>query len=65
MTERIKVKGKVKDEPDEWVYGYLLSGNRIWQTSPHADSKCCGVRVYYVEPETIVRVIDGEEQDDE
>lgn len=54
MAEYNKFKGKVKDEPDEWVYGYLLSDSRIWQTSPHTGSKCCGVGVYYVESETIV-----------
>jgi hypothetical protein len=49
-------KGKVADEPDEWVYGKLLPGNWIWQRKPHASSKCCGIGMFPVEPDSICEV---------
>ena len=49
-------KGKVADEPDEWVCGELLPGNRIWQRRPHARSKCCGIGMFPVEPDSICEI---------
>lgn len=48
-----KFKGKVADEPDEWVIGYLLKGNAIFQPEPHAETKFCGVGMFAVDPSTI------------
>lgn len=53
MNREIKFRGKVIDEPDEWVYGYLMSHNRIEQIEEHERIKCCGVGIFAVEPKTI------------
>ena len=49
----ILFRGKVADEPNEWVQGYLLPNNVIWQISSHENSKCCGVGQFAVIPETV------------
>lgn len=49
----ILFRGKVTDEPDEWVQGYLLPNNVIWQMKPYANSKCCGVGQFTVIHETV------------
>lgn len=54
---KIKFKGQVEDEPNEWVYGYLQPGNRIYQDKEHEDSKCCGVGIFKVKQETISQFI--------
>ena len=61
--ETITVKGKVIDEPDEWVYGQLLQNNRIFQKEKHSESKNCGIGVFEVIPETIkpIEMCDREE----
>ncbi len=52
----IKFKGKVADEPDEWVQGYLMKNNCIFQVKEHKGSKCCGVGIFQVDTETVVQV---------
>ena len=49
----ILFRGKVIDEPNEWVYGYLLPHNRIHQEKEHIDSKCCGLGTFTVIPESV------------
>ena len=46
-------RGKVIDEPNEWVYGYLLPHNRIHQEKEHIDSKCCGLGTFTIIPESV------------
>lgn len=51
----ILFRGKVADEPDEWVMGYLwpYDENAIWQLHGHENSKCCGTGQFSVIPETM------------
>lgn len=49
----IKFRGKVADEPNEWVYGYLTNENTIYQPRETKYSKNCGVGVFTVIPESI------------
>ena len=49
-------KGKVADEPDEWVQGYLMKNDCIFQVKEHKGSKCCGFGMFQVDPETVVQV---------
>ena len=49
----IKFRGKVADEPNEWVYGYLTNENTIYQPREMKYSKNCGVGVFTVISETI------------
>lgn len=49
----IKFRGKVADEPNEWVYGYLTNENTIYQPREMKYSKNCGVGVFTVIPESI------------
>lgn len=49
----IKFRGKVADEPNEWVYGYLTDENTIYQPRETKYSKNCGVGVFTVIPKTI------------
>lgn len=49
----ILFRGKVADEPDEWVYGYLVDKKTIFQHGQHKESKCCGWGSFFVKPETI------------
>lgn len=49
----ILFRGKVADEPDEWVYGYLLPDARIIQTVEFTGNKCCGVGTFQIRPETV------------
>lgn len=49
----ILFRGKVADEPDEWVYGYLLPDARIIQTVEFTENKCCGVGTFQIRPETV------------
>ena len=49
----ILFRGKVADEPDEWVYGYLINKNTIFQPVTHQKSKCCGCGSFDVKPETL------------
>lgn len=51
--KEIKFKGKVIDEPNEWVYGYLEPNNYIFQTEIHPNCKCCGIGQFKVDLETI------------
>lgn len=65
MHREIIFRGKVADEPDEWVYGYLLPDNRIQQVEEHTESKNCGVGVFTVKPETVgqyTNITDKDEQ---
>lgn len=59
----IKFRGKVADEPDEWVYGYLCSKNTIYQEKEHEDTKCCGVGTFKVSEETISQYIGFKNED--
>ncbi|MGN1409070.1 MAG: YopX family protein [Eubacteriales bacterium] len=54
----ILFRGKVADEPDEWVIGALLRSfghyeYMIRQYETHAKTKCCGVGTFDVKPETV------------
>lgn len=53
MNREIKFRGLVADEPNTWVYGYLVANNMIAQVEEREDSKCCGVGTFIVIPETI------------
>ena len=53
MNREIKFRGLVADEPNTWVYGYLIANNMIAQVEEREDSKCCGVGTFIVIPETI------------
>lgn len=49
----IKFRGKVADEPNEWVYGYLIDNNRISQIEETKKSNHCGIGVFNIKPYTI------------
>ena len=53
MNREIKFRGLVADEPNTWVYGYLIANNMIAQVEEKEDSKCCGVGTFIVIPETV------------
>ena len=53
MNREIKFRGLVADEPNTWVYGYLIANNMIAQVEEREDSKCCGVGTFIVIPETV------------
>lgn len=52
-VETIEYRGKVADEPNEWIYGYLTSENSIYQPKENKYSKCCGFGSFSVIPESI------------
>lgn len=54
-TKKIYI-GKVSDEPNEWVIGELLDGNRIKQKQMFPWSKCCGIGIFAVEKDSIEEV---------
>lgn len=49
----ILFRGKVTDEPDEWVQGYLRDADTIFQQTRHKKSKCCEYGMFSVKPETV------------
>ena len=51
-------KGKVADEVDEWVCGFLISSNVIFQTKETmaSDSNYCGVGTFEVISDTVERL---------
>lgn len=49
----ILFRGKVADEPDEWVQGYLRDEDTIFQQTRHQKSKCCDYGFFSVKPETV------------
>lgn len=49
----ILFRGKVADEPDEWVQGYLRDAETIFQQTRHKKSKCCDYGFFSVKPETV------------
>ena len=53
MNREIKRRGLVADEPNTWVYGYLVASNMIAQVEEREDGKCCGIGTFIVIPETI------------
>lgn len=53
----IKFRGKVADEPDEWVIGYLIDEETIFQKVGHENSKCCECDSFRVDRETIGQYI--------
>lgn len=53
MNREIKFRGLVADEPNTWVYGYLVATNMIAQVEEREDGKCCGIGTFIVIPETI------------
>lgn len=53
MNREIKFRGLVADEPNTWVYGYLIANNMIAQVEEREDGKCCGIGTFIVIPETI------------
>lgn len=48
----IEFRGRVIDEPYEWVHGYLMPNNTIYQTD-EPTGKCCGIGMFSVVPESI------------
>lgn len=48
----IEFRGLVADEPNTWVYGYLLPDNRIYQTK-EPKKGCCGIGTFTIIPESI------------
>ena len=53
MDREILFRGKVADEPDEWVQGYLRDADTIFQQTRHKKSKCCDYGFFSVKPETV------------
>ena len=53
MDREILFRGKVADEPDEWVYGYLIDEKTIFQKERHKQSKCCGYGCFDIKQYTI------------
>ena len=53
MNREIKFRGLVADEPNTWVYGYLVANNLISQVEEKDDGKCCGIGTFLVKPETV------------
>ena len=53
MNREIKFRGLVADEPNTWVYGYLIANNMIAQVEEREDGKCCGIGTFIVIPETV------------
>lgn len=53
----IKFRGKVSDEPNEWVIGYLIDDETIYQKVGHENSKCCECGSFSVDRETIGQYI--------
>lgn len=49
----IKFRGKVLDEPNEWVYGYLDYENTIYQDKETENTKCCGIGIFKIDNETV------------
>ena len=53
MNREIKFRGLVADEPNTWVYGYLVANNMIAQVEEREDSRCCVLGTFIVIPETV------------
>ena len=53
IIREIEFRGKVADEPDEWIYGWLVSKDRIYQEKETKNTKCCGVGIFNVKEETV------------
>jgi len=53
----ILFRGKVADEPDEWVYGYLIDEKTIFQKERHRRSKCCGYGCFDIKKQTLGQYI--------
>lgn len=53
-------KGKVVDEPNEWVYGALIDKSHIYQTKEHDGSINCGLGLFEVDPCTVEIIKEGE-----
>lgn len=53
MDREILFRGKVADEPNEWVQGYLRDADTIFQQTRHKKSKCCEYGMFSVKPDTV------------
>lgn len=51
--KEILFRGKVADEPNEWVYGSLVNDDTIFQRKAHDGSKACDMGMFKVDPETV------------
>lgn len=49
----ILFRGKVSDEPNEWVYGDFVSGDTIFQRKAHDGSKACDMGMFKVDRKTV------------
>lgn len=49
----IKFRGKVLDEPNEWVIGHLRDDETIFQTVRHEKSKCCDYGIFNIDRVTV------------
>ena len=50
---RYLFRGKVADEPNEWVYGSFVNDDKIFQRKAHDGSKACDMGSFKVLPETV------------
>lgn len=50
---RYEFRGKVSDEPYEWVYGYLINDNTISQVQENSNPKACSLGTFTVDPNSI------------
>ena len=57
MDREILFRGKVADEPDEWVQGYLRDADTIFKQTRHEKSKCCDYGFFSVKPDTVGQYI--------
>lgn len=61
LLKKYWFRGKVADEPNEWVYGYLMNDKTIYQPQPTKWSNCCGTGMFSVHTNTVglyTRLID-------
>lgn len=49
---KIEFRGLVVDEPNTWVYGYLIRDDAIYQTT-EPKKGCCGIGTFTIIPESV------------
>lgn len=53
LLKKYMFRGKVADEPNEWVYGYLMNDNTIFQPRETKVSNCCGIGMFHIITDTV------------
>lgn len=53
LLKKYMFRGKVADEPNEWVYGYLMNDNIIYQPRETKVSNCCGIGMFSIITDTV------------